>query len=75
MDKLFSTDIIINNNNVPFQVNFVNEAYVFTPNSTGIHHQFSLRREHDEWIASSDLAGDVKNQAVEALDKYLLKQH
>lgn len=75
MTEIFSTDIIINNNSVPYKVKFEDEAYVFISESSASHQQFSLSREHDEWVAKPDLPEEVKFQAVEALDKFLLKQH
>jgi hypothetical protein len=76
MEDLFSTNIAVNNENVSYRVIFDNEKYVFLSEANNkAFPSFSFRREHDEWLDQELLPTDVKQQAVDALEKYLLKQH
>lgn len=76
MEDLFSTKIAINNKNVNYHVIFDNEKYVFLSEASNkAFPSFSFRREHDQWLDQELLPPDVKKQAVDALEKYLLKQH
>ena len=76
MEDLFSTNIAVNNENVSYRVIFDNEKYVFLSEANNkAFPSFSFRREHDEWRDQELLPTDVKQQAVDALEKYLLKQH
>jgi len=72
MEYLFSTHI----QNNPYRVVFDKEQYLFLPDAdqkTGS--SFSFKREHDEWHEMQSLSEEIKNQAIEALDRYLMKQH
>ena len=72
MEYLFSTHI----RNIPYRVVFDKERYTFLPDADqGGASAFSLVREHDEWVDRDPLPEEIKQQAVEALDNYLLKQH
>jgi hypothetical protein len=76
MEDLFSTNIAVNNENVNYRVIFDNEKYVFLSEADNkAFPTFSFRREHDEWLDQELLPPDIKNQAIDALDRYLLKQH
>jgi hypothetical protein len=76
VEDLFSTNIAVNNENVNYHVIFDNEKYVFLSEANNkAFPSFSFRREHDEWRDQELLPTDVKQQAVDALEKYLLKQH
>ena len=76
MEDLFSTNIAVNNQNVVYRVIFENEKYVFLSEaSQGAFPSFSFRREHDEWLDQELLPPEIKKQAVDALERYLLKQH
>ena len=76
MEDLFSTNIAVNNENVSYRAIFDNEKYVFLSEANNkAFPSFSFRREHDEWLDQELLPTDVKQQAVDALEKYLLKQH
>jgi hypothetical protein len=76
MEDLFSTNIAVNNQNVLYRVTFDNEKYVFlSEGETGAFSTFSFRRENDEWHDGELLPPDLKKQAIDALEKYLLKQH
>ncbi|HTM92780.1 MAG TPA: hypothetical protein VL095_10190 [Flavisolibacter sp.] len=76
MEDLFSTNIAVNSENVNYRVIFDSEKYVFISEADNkAFPTFSFRREHDEWLDQELLPPDIKNQAIDALDKYLLKQH
>lgn len=76
MEDLFSTNISFADRNINYRVVFDEEKYIFL--STADQKEFSsfsFRREHDEWIGQDLLPASVKEQATEALEKYLLRQH
>ena len=76
MEDLFSTNLAVNNQNVVYRVVFDNDKYVFlSEGGQSAFPSFSFRREHDEWLDQELLPPDIKKQAVDALEKYLLKQH
>jgi hypothetical protein len=76
MEDLFSTSIAVNNKNVNYRVIFDNEKYTFLSEADNKSFpSFSFRREHDEWLDQELLPADIKTQAVDALERYLLKQH
>lgn len=76
MEDLFSTNIAVNNQNVNYRVIFDNDQYVFVSEADNKSFpSFSFRREHDQWVNQDLLPPELKKQAVEALEKYLLKQH
>jgi hypothetical protein len=72
MEYLFSTHI----DNTPYRVIFDKERYTFLPDADHSGASvFSLVREHDEWVDRDPLPEQIKDQAVDALEKYLSKQH
>lgn len=76
MEDLFSTIIAVNNQNVHYRVSFDKEKYVFLPEADNKEFPgFSFRREHDEWVGQESLPPEIRTQAVDALEGYLLKQH
>jgi hypothetical protein len=76
MEDLFSTNIAVNNQNINYRVIFDEEKYVFVSEAEQREFpSFSFRREHDRWMDQELLPPEIKTQAVEALDRYLLKQH
>jgi hypothetical protein len=76
MEDLFSTNIAVNNQNVNYRVVFDHEKYVFLTEAEGTPFStFSFRRQNDAWQDQELLPPDIKQQAVDALEKYLLKQH
>ncbi len=76
MEHLFSTKLSFQSRPVQYDVNFDREQYVFAPvESEKQSGSFSLKRQHDEWLEDGDISPEIKSQAVEALEKYLLKQH
>jgi len=74
MEPLFTTDIIIEGENKLFNVYFSEEQYHFKPEDNP-GEAFSARREADEWKLTGDIAPIARQQAVDALDRYLLSQH
>ncbi len=76
MEDLFSTNIAVNNQNVNYCVIFDRDQYVFVSEADNkAFPSFSFRRENDQWVDQDLLPPDIKKQAVNALEKYLLKQH
>ena len=71
MEELFKALIV----NAHYKVEFGNEEYLFQPVNGNENVSFSLRREHDEWHGAEDLSPEIRPEAVDALEKYLLKQH
>ena len=76
MEHLFTTNISINSQPIAYEVSFDHEQYIFLSGAREKQFaSFSIRREHDEWHEQENLPEDVKNQAVEVLENYLLQQH
>lgn len=76
MEKLFSTPIAIQNNKVVYRVVFDKEKYNFiSENNIPAYSSFSFQREKDEWVDEEGLPPEIKKQAIDALEKYLMKQH
>jgi hypothetical protein len=76
MEDLFSTDIAVDTEHVVYRVIFDDEKYVFLSEANQKKFpSFSFRREHDEWLDQELLPPDIKKQAIDALEGYLLKQH
>jgi hypothetical protein len=76
MEDLFSTNIAVNNETVNYRVVFDDEKYIFLSEANNKPFpSFSFTREHDEWRDQELLPPDIKKQSVEALEKYLMKQH
>lgn len=75
MTDLFSTNIAVNNQNINYRVIFEDDRYTFLSEADNNEFStFSFKREHDEWLDQNLLPQDIKNQATEALDNYLLRQ-
>ena len=76
MEDLFSTNLAINNQNIVYNVIFDNEKYVFLSEGGNTEFpSFSFRREHDKWLDQELLSPEIKKQAIDALERYLMKQH
>lgn len=76
MEELFTVNLSINNQNIVYRVVFENEKYTFISETKDAGFQtFSLKRENDEWHQQADMPPELKKQAVDALEKYLLRQH
>lgn len=75
MENLFSTNIAVNNQNVHYKVIFDRENYVFVSEAGNREFpRFSFKREHDQWVDQEPLPAEIKDQAIDALETYLLKQ-
>jgi hypothetical protein len=76
MEDLFSTNIAVNNQNINYRVIFDEEKYVFLSEADNKSFaSFSFTRQNDRWLDQELVPPEIKKQAIEALDKYLLKQH
>lgn len=76
MESLFSTSLHLPQGDVPYDVIFENEAYVFRPQGGGEEAPtFRFRRAHDEWQELAPTPLPITRQATEALERYLLQQH
>ena len=76
MEDLFSTSLAVNHQSVNYRVIFDQEKYVFLPEAgNDVQPSFSFKRENDQWVDQEQLPPEVKNQAVDALERYLLQQH
>lgn len=74
MENLFTTQLRQGEGTMGYRVVFADEQYHFIPDSMA-GNAFALKREHDEWHAVEPLPEEVRQQAVAALEKYLLQQH
>jgi len=76
MEFLFTTSLSIDDAEAVYEVYFDKEQYVFVP---GVNDKellsFSFKRDHDEWLEQDQLSSELKTQAVNALENYLLAQH
>ncbi len=76
MEDLFATNIAVNNQNINYRVIFADEKYTFVSEADqSAFKTFSFRREHDAWVDQDLLPQDIRKQAEEALERYLLQQH
>ena len=76
MEDLFSTSISVKNQYIMYHIKFDHDKYIFEPvEENSALSSFSLKRENDEWHIQRLLEEDLKKQAVDALETYLLKQH
>ena len=73
MDTLFTTELIINDKPQTFAVSFHNESYIFQ--SINYSTRFCLQRVEDEWHTLEPIDNQLKNEAMEKLEAYLLSQH
>ena len=74
MEDLFWTTLSLNGKQGEYHIIFENDAYCFVPKESSMP-TYRFRREHDEWQAVDAESEKVKDSAVEALEKYLLRQH
>ncbi len=76
MEFLFTTTLTTNKVDAEYQVYFDQEKYMFLPDANDKNlSSFSFKREHDEWHDQNKVAPQLKQQAIGALEKYLLAQH
>ncbi|HVF95826.1 MAG TPA: hypothetical protein VM871_00810 [Flavisolibacter sp.] len=74
MEDLFWTTLSIDGKQEEYHIIFENEAYCFIPKDSS-EAKYRFRREHDEWHSVDETSEGVKDDAVDALEKYLLQQH
>ena len=74
MEPLFSADIIVNGEYKLYNVFFRDDAYHFQ-SEDGSSPAFHVKREDDEWKTKGSLAPIAQQQAISALEHYLLSQH
>ncbi len=74
MEDLFWTTLSINGNPEEYHIIFEEDAYCFIPKDSSSA-TYKFRREHDEWHAIDDGSEKMKDDAVEVLEKYLMRQH
>ncbi|HVK96691.1 MAG TPA: hypothetical protein VM368_02685 [Flavisolibacter sp.] len=76
MEDLFSMNLAVNNQNINYRVIFEDDRYTFISEADNKEFPtFSFKRENDEWHDQEMLPPEIKKQALEALEKYLLSQH
>jgi hypothetical protein len=76
MEHLFSTRLTLHHESAVYRVDFDHEKYIFTPEVEGpAFPSFSFIREHDEWHEQAPVPHEMKKHALDALERYLLKQH
>lgn len=74
MEDLFWTRLSIDGRSTEYHIIFEDEKYCFLPKeSSGA--KYCFRREHDEWHSVDSASEQVKDSAVDALEKYLMRQH
>jgi len=74
MEDLFWTTLSLDDKEAEYHIIFENEEYCFIPKNSSLK-KFRFKREHDEWHAADNDSENVKDKAVDALEKYLLRQH
>lgn len=76
MEDLFSANIAVDNQNINYRVIFEDERYTFVSEAdNNAFSTFSFKRENDTWHDQELLPADIKKQAIDALENYLLRQH
>jgi hypothetical protein len=75
MERLYTTDLMINGRKATYEVVFENDAYVFHPQGGGELQPFAVKREEDEWHPQGPLDNSLKEEAIASLENYLLSQH
>ena len=77
MTALFSTNLAVDGSNVVYQVYEDGGKYVFlSENSDNRFHNFSFVKEGGKWneMELDKVSPEIKKQAVEALEKFVMKQ-
>ena len=74
MEDLFWTTLSLNGTAGEYHIIFEDEEYRFIPKDSSVA-TYRFRREQDEWHAADEESEKVKDNAVDALEKYLLRQH
>ena len=76
MEFLFTANLSVEEVDAVFEVYFDKEQYVFLPGANDKElPSFSFKREHDEWHEQEQISPQLKTQAINALENYLLAQH
>lgn len=76
MENLFTTQLTNEGQAIEYHVVFEQEKYVFNPIQEAPHlPSFSFRREQDQWMSDGAIKPELQNQAVAALERFLLQQH
>jgi len=77
MEDLFTSELNLNGRSVSYRVFFDNDRYNFVAGETMAPElpAFSFKREEDEWHEQEVLPANLRKQALDALENYLLKQH
>jgi hypothetical protein len=74
MEDLFWTTLSLNGTQKEYHIVFENEEYRFVPKESS-ENTYRFKREHDEWQAMDEASEKVQDSAVDALEKYLMRQH
>ena len=74
MEDLFWTTLNANGQPGDYHIVFEDEEYRFYQQGS-LTPAFAFRRGHDEWQAVDKASETIKDSAVDALEKYLLRQH
>lgn len=74
MENLFTTQLRQGGGTMGYRVVFADEQYQFIPDGHD-GNSFAIKREQDEWHPVSPLPDEVQQQAIAALEEYLLQQH
>ena len=74
MEDLFWTTLSIDGKSTDYHIIFENEEYCFIPKNSSLP-TYKFKREHDEWHAADAASEVIKDEAVDALEKYLMRQH
>lgn len=74
MEDLFWTTLNLNGKEAEYHIIFENEEYCFIPKESS-QPKYKFIREHDEWHSVDEASEKVIDNAVDALEKYLLRQH
>jgi len=76
MEFLFAPNLNINEADAAYKVYFDQEKYLFQPDEDDRSlPAFSFKREYDEWHNQEPISSQLKTQAINALENYLLAQH
>ena len=76
MEYLFTTSLATDEKTVVYKVYFDKEKYNFLPGEEDENSDsLSFKREHDEWHDVGTIDPQLRKQALQALEEYLLAQH
>ena len=76
MEYLFTANLATDGKDRLYKVYFDKENYNFLPQANDENPAgFSFKREHDEWQDVGTISPQLRKQALQALEEYLLAQH